>query len=258
MLGIERAVRTVGTVRAVAAVALLASVAACHKWSVTSFPTPESLYVASLSAYRHGRYVDALEGFRKLGYDLPPGDSLRSRVKYWSAQCDFGTGDYVTAAREFRNIADDDPDDPLAADALLRAGDAHRELWRRPELDPSEGQTALATYQELESRYPDAPAARIAVARVRELNDWFAQKAFENGDFYLRRGAYDSAILYFRAVIAQYPTAAVVPDAFVRLVRAYKALDYKEEMEETCQTVRQYYGGRRDVRELCGPRPAGR
>ncbi len=246
-----RTIRLLGT-------AALLLVAACHKWNITSFPTPESLYQASMDRYRHGRYEDALEGFRKLGYDLPPGDSLRPRVKFWAAQCDFGTGDYVTAAREFRNIADDDPDDPMAADALLRAGDAHRELWRRPELDPSEGQTALATYQELESRYPDTPAARIAVARVREINDWFAQKEFENADFYLRRGAYDSAILYFRAVISQYPTAAIVPEAFVRLVRAYKALDYKEEMNETCQTVRQYYGNRRDVRELCGNGPAGR
>ncbi len=237
---------------------LVAGVAGCHRWNVASFPTPEALYSASLRAYRHGLYDNALEGFQKLGYDLPPGDSLRSRVKYWSAQCKMGTGDYVTAAREFRNIADDDPDDPMAADALLRAADAHREMWRRPQLDPSEGQTALSTYAELESRYPDSPAAHIAVARVRELNDWFATKDYETGDFYLRRGAYDSAILYFRSVIATYPTASVVPDAFVKLVRAYKALGYKEEMDETCQTVRQYYGARRDVRELCGNRPAGR
>lgn len=244
--------RAVG--RSVMLAAMLVS-AGCHKFNIRSYTAPEDLYRASLREYRHGRYAQAEQGFTKLSFDLAPRDTLRVRVRYYLAECKFGLRDFVTAAREFRRVADDDPDDPLAADALLRAGDAQAQLWRRPELDPSSGQTALATWQELVGRYPETPAGQIATARVRQMNDWFAMKDYQTGLFYLRRGGYDSAILYFRGVIAQYPGSSIVPDVFVRLVRAYKAIGYKEEMDETCQTLRQYYGTRPDVRELCPTPP---
>lgn len=231
---------------------LLVAASGCARWDVRSFPSPESLYRASLDAFRHGRYARAQEGFTKLTFDLPASDTLHVRSRYYIAESKFGLRDFVGAARDFRRVADDDPGNALAPDALLRSGDAHFQLWRRYELDPSSGQTALATYQELVGRYPDARASQVAAARVRQLNDWFARKDYETGVFYFRRGGYNSAIVYFRGVIAQYPQAAVVPDAFVRLVRAYRALEYREELEETCATLRQFYGGRRDVQEECG------
>src|SRR5512140_1807377 len=95
-----RAVRC--TVALVATVAL----AGCHHWNVNRFATPEALYQASVRAYRHGKWDDASDGFQRLSYDLPPGDSLRQRVKFYAAECHFGMGDYVTSAREFRNLAD--------------------------------------------------------------------------------------------------------------------------------------------------------
>lgn len=236
----------------VAGAMLLTAASGCARWDVRAFPTPESLYQASLDAFRHGRFARAQEGFTKLTFDLSPSDSLHVRSRFYIAECRFAQRDYVTAARDFRRVADDDPGDALAPDALLRAGDSHFQLWRRFELDPSSGQTALATYQELLGRYPEARASATATARVRQLNDWFARKDYETGVFYFRRGGYNSAIVYFRGVIAQYPGSAVVPDAFVRLVRAYRELDYREELDETCATLRQYYGGRRDVQEVCG------
>jgi outer membrane protein assembly factor BamD (BamD/ComL family) len=93
---------------------------------------------------------------------------------------------------------------------------------------------------------------------LRELEEHFARKDFLNGDFYFRRGAYDSAILYFRHLIASYPSATAVPDAFVRLVEAYRAIGYREEQEETCAHLRQYFGGRDDVRRVCGDGSTGR
>jgi outer membrane protein assembly factor BamD len=141
---------------------------------------------------------------------------------------------------------------------LLRSGDAYLRQWRRAELDPANGETALAVYQELAGRYPDSDAARLGALRIQEIQDRFALKEYQAGVFYLRRGAFDSAILYFRGLIAQYPTAAVVPQAFVSLVRAYSAIGYVEERDETCAHLRQYYGARADVREVCGDRPAGR
>ena len=241
-----------------AGAASLALASACARFNPEAFQESTALYQASLREFRHGRFMRAQAGFQRLSFELTPRDSLFTLTRFYLAETYFGTRDYVTAAREFRRVSDEAPDDPLAPTALLRAGDSHAQLWRRPQLDPTSGQTALATWQELQGRYPGSEASEISFVRVRALNDAFARKEYETGLFYLRRGGYDSAILYFRALISTYPSSALVPEAFVRLVRAYTAIGYREEREETCQHLAQYYPNRRDVREACGDRNPGR
>jgi len=248
----ERPGRWRSGLRFCAAAACLVVASACHHFNPRSFNGPEALFRGAMREFRAGRFQRALTGFQQLTGDLPARDTLVPQVRFFLAECQFGQRDFVTAAREFRRVADEFPTDSLAPWALLRAGDAHAELWRRPELDPANGQTGLATYQELQGRFPDARAATVAGARLRQLNDQFAAKAYQNGMFYFRRGAWDSAILYFKDLIATYPSASLVPDAYVRLVRAYRAIGYREEMQEVCETVRQFFGTRADVRQACG------
>ena len=142
--------------------------------------------------------------------------------------------------------ADERPDGPLAPDALLRAGDAYAELWRRPELDPTYGETARGVYQEVVSRYGGTPAAARATLRLTALTEKFAVKEYRSALFYFRFKAYDSAILMLRGVVATYPKSRVVPDALEHLVRAYQILGYQEDVKETCAYIVQYH-----------PEPAG-
>ncbi len=232
--------------------------AACSRFNPRDYPEPERLFDAAMRQFRAGNFTRAQAGFQALTFNLPSRDTLLVQVRFYMAECQFGNRDFVTAAREFRRTADDFPGSPLAPQALLRAGDAFAALWRRAELDPSNGQTALATYQELAGRYPDAPATRIASVRVRQLQEQFAQKDYQTAMFYFRRSAYESSILYLRQLIQQYPSTSVVPEAFVRLVRAYRAIGYGEEQQETCAHLRQYYPTRLDVQELCGDGRPGR
>lgn len=246
-----------GRGRWAAAVALLA-LAGCARFNAAAFQSSPALYEASLRQLRHGHFDRAQEGFQKLTFDLTARDSLFALSRFWLAESYFGLRDYVTASREFRRVADEAPESPLAPNALLRAGDCYAELWRRPELDPTNGQTALATWQELQGRYPDSQAAAISFQRVRALNEAFARKMFENAVFYFRRGGYDSAILYFRGLISTYASSSLVPESFIYLVRSYRAIGYKEELQETCDHLAQYYPSRRDVREVCANGRAGR
>ncbi|MGH9262729.1 MAG: outer membrane protein assembly factor BamD, partial [Acidimicrobiales bacterium] len=137
--------------------------------------------------------------------------------------------------------------------ALLRAGDANLRLWRKPDLDPTSGRTALALYQELAGRYPQSPAATRAQPHIRHLQDWFAEKGYKTGVFYLRRRAYDSAILYFKDVIASYPGARRTPDALLRLVDAYRTLGYDEERRETCAHLERFFPQADGLAERCPP-----
>ena len=234
------------------------ALAACHGAAGRPQTSPETQFAGAMHDFRTGRFSRAAVDFQRLQFDLPARDTLLAPAGFYLAESHAAQGDQITAAREFRRVADDYPSDPLAPFALLRVGDQYQRLWRRPELDPTHGETALATYQELIGRYPESPAAAIAAIRVRQVQDQYARKDFMNGLFYFRRGGFDSAILYFRALIAAYPGSAVVPEAYVKLVEAYRSIGYREEREETCAHLRQYFGGRADVRAVCGDGNTGR
>jgi outer membrane protein assembly factor BamD len=168
----------------------------------------------------------------------------------------FARGENLEAVRYFRRVADESPNDPLAAEALLRVGDAYADLWGRPELDPSYGQTALAAYQELSSRYPDTPSAQRGQRRVRELEEKFAIKQYKAATYYLRYKAYDSAALYLRQIVADYPRTSVAPQAVVRLIAIYRRLGYEEDVREFCGYLRRFHASYPDVDRTC-PAEAG-
>ncbi|HUK21343.1 MAG TPA: outer membrane protein assembly factor BamD [Gemmatimonadales bacterium] len=203
--------------------------------------------------FRRGDFSKAQLELRRVQFELAASQPEVAEVRYLIAECDFQLGDHSAAALEFRKVADEYPSSPFAALSLLRSGDANLRLWRRPELDPTPGQTALATYQELQGRFPGTPAATRAQLHVRQLNEWFAEKDYKTGMFYFRRHAYDAAIIYFKDIIATFPSAKQVPDALLRLVDSYHAIGYAAEMREACDNMRRYYPKTSGLDHHCPP-----
>jgi outer membrane protein assembly factor BamD len=219
-------------------------------------PDPTQEIARARSLVRQGRYGKAIPVLQRLGFEYGPSQDEAAEVRYWLGECYFQTGDHASAIQEYRRAADTYPESPWAPVALLRAGDAHLRMWKRPELDPSQGEAALAVYQELVGRYPESEAAARGGLHVLELKNRFAEKAYKNGMFYLRRKAYDSAIIYFKEIIASFPEAKRVPDALLRLVDVYRAIRYEEELQETCAHLRRYYPQAGGIAERC-PATAG-
>jgi len=223
----------------------------------------DSLWTAGEKAFDQGHWTRAQRYFDLLGPALSPADPRYLRLHFFQGEILFALGNQLQAVREFRRVADEQPDGPLAGDALVRAGDAYADLWRRPELDPTYGETARSVYEEVVSRYGGSPAAGRAALRLAALGEKFAAKEYKNALFYFRFKAYDSAILMLRGVIATYPRSAVVGDALEHLVRAYQILEYQEDVKETCAYIAQYHPGDDGPARLCpkekapGPDAAG-
>jgi outer membrane protein assembly factor BamD len=222
-----------------------------------SAATLDTLWREAELAFRHGKWGDAEKLLNRLVLEFPPGDPRIARAHFYLGEALFGQGRNLEAAREFRKTSDETPNDPLAPEALLRLGDVYADLWRRPELDPTYGQTALSTYQELLNRYPNSEVAKRAQLRITDLNERFATKAYKAALFYFRLKAYDSAILYLKDLVATYPKTEIVPDALIKLVQAYKALGYREDVQETCGYIRRFHPQALNARQVCPRPPAG-
>jgi outer membrane protein assembly factor BamD len=233
--------RTIGVLAMCAA---LGGVACRHGTRVASAPAavqPEVELERAMRLFRRGEFRKAQLIFQRLTFEFSTTQEELAQARYYLAECNFQVGDHVQAASDFRKVADEFSTTEYAPLALLRAGDANLRMWRRPELDPTYGEAALAIYQELTGRFPDSQAAARARPHVRRLENQFAEKTFKNGMFYLRRKAYDSAIIYFKDVIANYPNAQRASDALLRLVDSYRAIGYTQELQETCEHLRRFY-----------------
>lgn len=239
---------------------LLVALTACHHGARPAVTvSPAELLVQARRQFHAGDMGKAQQSYRRLQFELAPNDSALPEANFLVAETEFQGGQLVEAAHDFRQVADQFPQSSYAATALLRAGDAQMRLWRRPELDPSYGQSALATYQELAGRYPGTEATARAQVHVRQLREWFADKDYKNGFFYFKRGAYDSGIIYFKDVLANYPETPRAVDALLRLADSYRIIGYKEERQEACAHLRQFYPQAKNVDRSCPPAtpPAG-
>jgi outer membrane protein assembly factor BamD len=212
---------------------------------------PEALYAAGLAALGKKDWDNAVIAFEKLTTDLGRSDKLVPLSHFRLAEARTGKEEYLLAAQSFARVAEEFPEDTLAPEALLRAGQSYQRLWRSPEHDPGYGTTAQSTYRTLVAIYPDAKQVREANQQLGVLDQWFASKEYLTGFYYLKRKAYDPAIIYFKAVITNHPETPRVRDAYLRLVESYRAIRYAEEAEESCTAVRARWGQDAEVQRLC-------
>jgi outer membrane assembly lipoprotein YfiO len=212
----------------------------------------EARYRLATREYERKHWENAIAAFDRLTIDLPARDTLLPRAYFYLGKAHARNGENLLAAQSFTRLPEAFPDDTLADDAIVEAAKAYARLWKRPSLDPQYGQMALSTYRTLLGMYPNSPLRERTTREIARLENMLATKDFEAGMFYLRRKAFDSAIIYFRDVIRNYPASTRTKDAYLRLVQAYRAIHYRDDAAEACDAVRRSYPADAAVRRMCG------
>ncbi len=237
--------------RLVAALACTA-LSACHpEFELKNLTSNDALYSASFAEFKRHHWDNAIAGFEKLTTDLPARDTLLPRSYWYLASAHDHQEEHLLAAQSFSRLVESFPEDTLADDAALEAARSYRKLWRKPELDATYGQTALASYNTLVGLYPTSPLIPAAQREIDTLENWFALKDYAAGMYYLRRKAFDSGILYFKDVITKHPTSPTARMAALRLVEAFKGNKDSEGTSELCGEIVQRYPNDPESRNAC-------
>jgi outer membrane protein assembly factor BamD len=96
---------------------------------------------------------------------------------------------------------------------------------------------ALASLQEVVTRYPESRYARDAKYKLDLTRDQLAGKELTIGRFYEARHQYLAAINRFRNVVDKYQTTTEVPEALERLVECYSALGLADDAKKTAAVL---------------------
>jgi len=241
--------------RILVSLALLA--AACKPvFNAATYPDMDSLYKAAMAQYDGHHYDNAAKAFERLTTELPPRDPRMPLAFFYLAKSQEKNGEHLLAAKSYSRIYEQFPEDTVADDGLLLSGLAYEAMWRKPNLDATYGQSAMTQYQTLLGLYPDSPLVPRVNQQLSKLDEWFATKDYDTGIHYLKRKAYDSAIIYFKDVIRLHPTAAKTREAYLALHDAYKAINYKDDARDLCDAMRKAYASDHEVNRTCGAAPA--
>jgi outer membrane protein assembly factor BamD len=236
---------------------LLAAPLACKPpFDPKIYTSADKLYQVAMAEYKAGRYDNAAKAFEKLTLDLPARDPRLPLAFYYLAQSQEKNGENLLAAGTYNRLIDAFPQDTIVDDALFLSGRAYEREWRHPELDATYGRSAITAYESLLASYPDSPYAKRAQDRLAKLDEWMAEKDYNTGYLYLKRKAFDSAILYFKDVVRQHPNSKKTRDAYLRLLEAYRAIKYTEDARDLCDAMRKAYPNDREVMKECGPAPS--
>jgi outer membrane protein assembly factor BamD len=229
------------------------SVACGHGFKLSQYPTNESLFSASLREFNRHKWDHAVTGFEKLTLELPARDTLLPLSHWYLAKAYASRREHLLAAQAYNRLAESFATDTLADDAMFEAAREYQKMWRKPQLDAQYGDQSLAAYQTLLGLYPDTDLKDEATQQIIQLQEWFADKDFLSGMYYFRRRAYDSAIIYFKDVVKNYPQTDKSREAYLRLAASYEAIRYREDKREVCSTLSAKYPTDREVLEICGP-----
>lgn len=230
---------------------------ACGRgFKLSRYTTNEALFNAAVNELSRKKWDNAVSAFEKLTFDLPARDTLLPLANWYLAKAHAGRGEHILAAQAFNRLSESFATDSLADDAMFEAAREYQKLWRRPSLDANYGEQALSAYQSMLGLYPESELKDEAEKQMGMLQEWFADKDYQSGLYYFRRKAFDSAIIYFKDVVKNYPQTAKSREAYLRLAESYEAIRYREDKKEVCTTLQEKYPRDKDVALTCGAPPS--
>jgi outer membrane assembly lipoprotein YfiO len=236
-------------------VLLVVATACTQSFKLSRYRTNDRLYAEAMRQYKARHWDNAIQAFEKLTLDLPARDTLLPRAYWMLASAHSRKEEHLLAAQGYARLNQTFPDDTLADDAMLAEATEYAKMWRKPSLDSQYGQTALATYRSMLELYPDSPLAPKAQQGAARMLEWLAGKDYLTGMYYVRRKAPDSAILYFKEIIKNFPESAHARASYLRLVEVYRSINYRDDARDACATLYQKFPTDREVRSVCGPPP---
>jgi outer membrane protein assembly factor BamD len=231
--------------------AAVAGACASAQQNLAQLP-PDQLLERATALLNEHKYTDAIAAFEQFTLQYVTHPRVQE-ARFRLAEAYFGKKEFITAGNEFARLANDYPAGPYADDARFKVCDSYYRLSPKTQLDQQYTHSAFDHCQSLIAYFPQSEFAPRAQEIMTELRQKLADKEYQAGEFYFKRNAFDSAIIYYETTLRDYADTPQSPRALARLVAIYKILGYKEEEEAARQRLLKDYPQSPEARAIQNP-----
>lgn len=221
----------------------LLGVAACSEDEEVYIERPvHELYNTAKSQLDAGQYKQAATSFDEVERQHPY-SKWATKAQIMSAYAYYLDNDYDDAIIALDRFIQLNPSHKDVPYAYYLKGLSYYEQISTVDRDQAMTENALATLNELLTRFPESTYSRDAKIKIELTYDSLAGKEMEIGRYYLFQEQYLAAINRFKRVVDEYQTTTHVPEALLRLTEAYMALGLVGEAKKTAAVLGHNFPG---------------
>ena len=175
-------------------------------------------------------YQSAIENFQTV-VDSFSGSERVVDAQYQLGEARFKNEEYLTAAYEYERVYSDYPSSEYAADAWYKKALCYFMESPKANLDQENTQLAIDEFHRFIDNFPRNELVKDAQERIRELESKLAYKYYLVAELYRKMNARDAALIYYKALVEEYPQTVWRPYAWFGMGCVHEDLDEWEEAE---------------------------
>ncbi|MCX5687592.1 MAG: outer membrane protein assembly factor BamD [Candidatus Omnitrophica bacterium] len=158
----------------------------------------------------------AIEIFKAVADNAPYG-KYADLAKFKAGLCYKDIQDYNSAMLIFKDLIDRYPDSSVIDKARYQLAECSKLLAVKPAYDQTPTNLARKEFEDFLKKHPDSDMALDAKQVVDKLKSREAENAYETGKFYEARKAPESAVIYYKDIVRNYPDTEWTKKAQERL-----------------------------------------
>jgi outer membrane protein assembly factor BamD len=240
------------TVKSVLVVLTLLVMGACTSREVPLTQiAPDDLWNQGVEQFNQERWSEAIR-FLDRFIVVGGADPRVYQARYYVAEAHFNRREYVTAAGLYSGLAADLGRSDMGERARFKACRSYEELSPPAQRDQEYTRAAIDHCQALVDLFPGGEHADQAREIVDRMWERLAEEVFDGGDYYQRRRAYDSALIYYEDLVRLFPRTSYAPRALRRMIDIYTILEYDQELQETRERLLRNYPDSPEARRVAG------
>jgi len=188
--------------------------AGCGSSEATKEVSVEERFKDAMERYNDRDYLDAINEFKTISLQYP-GSAYADDAQYYLGECHFKRGEFLLAAYEYGDMKRSFPASALVPDAQYKLGLSYYELSPPARLDQRYTTKAIDELQSFVEYYPSHEMAADAGAKIQELTDKLAEKAYNSAKLYQRMERYRAALHYLDEIIERYHDTNFAPLSYL-------------------------------------------
>jgi outer membrane protein assembly factor BamD len=177
-------------------------------------PTVEQRFNRAKELVDEGDYLEAINEFTVITLQFQ-GSAFAADAQYYLGECRFERGEYILSAFEYSVVRTSYPASPRVPDAHYKLGLSYYMQSPKPVLDQQNTRKAIDEFQAFVEYNPGHALAPDAEAKIKELTERLAFKAYEAARQYERLDYFRAAILSYEVVIEKYHDTDYAPLAYL-------------------------------------------